>query len=153
MYVMDGSIKTMKSTWNGPPGQIVRALGKCFHPETKIRLKNGSVVKMMDVNAGDVLEDNSSVIATMKIDNSKSKIPYYKIKGRGVCKEDIYVTGSHLVYDSNSDKFIPVEKYKHAVLSDTDNKTEWFSCLITHDHNITIGDEVFWDWEDYYIKH
>jgi hypothetical protein len=26
MYTLDGSIKTMQSTWNGPPGQMVRAL-------------------------------------------------------------------------------------------------------------------------------
>ena len=26
MYVMDGSVKTMQSTWNGPPGQMVRNL-------------------------------------------------------------------------------------------------------------------------------
>ena len=25
MYVMDGSIKTMNSTWSGPPGQLIRA--------------------------------------------------------------------------------------------------------------------------------
>ena len=26
MYMVDGSTKTMKSVWNGAPGQIVRAL-------------------------------------------------------------------------------------------------------------------------------
>ena len=31
MYVMDGSVKTMQSTWNGPPGQMVRNLsGNCL---------------------------------------------------------------------------------------------------------------------------
>jgi hypothetical protein len=28
MYVMDGTVKTMQSGWNGPPGQLVRSLGK-----------------------------------------------------------------------------------------------------------------------------
>ena len=48
MYVIDGSVKTMQSAWNGPTGQLVRALGKCFHPETKIKFviffTNGTVV-------------------------------------------------------------------------------------------------------------
>jgi hypothetical protein len=38
MHIMDGSLKTINSSWNGPPGQMVRAIGKCFHPETKIKL-------------------------------------------------------------------------------------------------------------------
>ena len=37
MYTLDGSIKTMNSAWNGPPGQMVRAL--CFHPDTKIAIR------------------------------------------------------------------------------------------------------------------
>ena len=43
MYVMEGSIKTMNSTWNGPPGQMVRALGKCFYPDTMVKLKDGNI--------------------------------------------------------------------------------------------------------------
>lgn len=39
LYVLDGSIKSMNSAWNGPTGQLVRAMGSCFHPETKVRLK------------------------------------------------------------------------------------------------------------------
>ena len=69
MYVMDGSVKTMNSTWNGPPGQMVRALGKCFYPETLIKLKNGDTKQMKDINLGDILEDGSIVETTMQIDN------------------------------------------------------------------------------------
>jgi len=36
MYILDGSIKTMKSAWSGPPGQLVQAIGSCFDPKTKI---------------------------------------------------------------------------------------------------------------------
>ena len=43
-----------------------------------------------------------------------------------------------------------VEDYINAELSD--KKTYWFSCLITSDHKIQIGDEVFWDWEDHFLK-
>jgi hypothetical protein len=27
LYVVDGSMKTMQSGWNGPPGQLVRSIG------------------------------------------------------------------------------------------------------------------------------
>jgi hypothetical protein len=150
MYTIDGSVLTMQSAWNGPPGQMVQALGKCFHPNTKIKLKNQNIVLIKDINLGDVLEDGSIVESTMKIDNKKEQIPLYKIKSSGVNNEDIYVTGSHLVFDKYLNKFIQVSNYSNSVL--TDLKIDWFSCLITSNHKIVIGNEIFWDWEDHFIK-
>ena len=150
MYVMDGSIKTMNSTWNGPPGQLVRALGKCFYPKTQIKLKNGNIKAIKDIDLGDILEDGSIVESVMKIDNKREHIPLYKIKNNGVNGQTIYVTGSHLVFDTIQHKFIQVKNYSKAELSDI--KTDWFSCLITSKHKIQIGNEIFWDWEDHFIK-
>ena len=150
LYVMDGSIKTMKSAWKGPPGQMIQKVGKCFHPDTKIKLKNGSVVCMKDVKPGDILVNDSIVEATMQIDNSKSQDPFYKIKEETMNGGFIYVTGSHMVNDNELGKFVRVEEYKHAQL--TDEKYNWFSCLITSDHKIQIGNTLFWDWEDYYCN-
>jgi hypothetical protein len=150
MYTMDGSIKTMRSVWNGPPGQLVRALGKCFYPNTLILLKNGEKKYMKDLNLGDVLSDGSIVETVMKIDNKREPIPFYVIKGVGIEGDDIYVTGSHLVFDKNTNKFIKVQDYSKAIK--TDFITEWFSCLITSNHKIPIGNEVFWDWEDHFVK-
>jgi hypothetical protein len=146
MYLIDGSIKTMQSAWNGPAGQLVRALGACFHPETKIKLKNGNIVSMKDLNLGDVLENGSIVNVTMKLDNKNNPVPLYIIRGEGVDGADIYVTGSHLIFDKNSKKYIAVENYDKAIK--TDIIIEWFSCLITSDNKIVIGSETFWDWED-----
>jgi hypothetical protein len=143
LYVLDGSVKTMNSTWNGPPGQMVRALGKCFHPYTAIELKNGTIKFMKDVDLGDILKDGSVVESVLKI-NNKEKIPFYLIDNY------VYVTGSHLVYDNYLNKFIKVEDYKNAVLTNT--TFDWFSCLITDTHRIRIGNHIFWDWEDHFIK-
>jgi hypothetical protein len=115
LYVLDGSIKSMNSAWNGPTGQLVRAMGSCFHPETKIRLKNGNVRLMKDLDLGDVLEDGSIVESVMKIDNKREKIPLYAIKEAGIDKQDIFVTGSHLVFDKKMKEFIKVENYSKAV--------------------------------------
>jgi len=150
MYVLDGSIKTMNSAWGGPYGQMVRALGKCFHPNTLIKLQNGDIRTIEKIDLGDILENGSVVQSIMKIDNKIDPVPLYEIQNEGVNGENIYVTGSHLVFDKNNCKFIKVEKYSKAIL--TDKKVEWFSCLITTDHNIKIGNELFWDWEDHFIK-
>lgn len=149
MYTLDGSIKTMNSTWNGPPGQLVRALGKCFHPYTKIKLKNGTFKIMKDIDLGDILEDGSIVESVLKIDNKKNPVNFYKIPS-GVNEENILVTGSHLVLDKTLNEFILVEKYSKA--TKTNINYDWFSCLITDTHKIKIGNEIFWDWEDHFIK-
>jgi len=144
MYVIDGSIKTMSSGYNLVVGN------KCFHPNTLIELKNGKIVAMKDVNLGDILKNDSVVESVMKINNKNSNIPLYVVKESGTNNKDIYVTGSHYVYDNDSSKFIKIENYKKAVL--TNLKTEYFSCLITSDHKICIGNEIFWDWDDYLIR-
>jgi len=148
LYVMRGNVKTINTTWND---QMNKSLGKCFHPDTKIKLQNGDIKCIKDIDLGDILEDGSVVESVMKIDNKKEQIPLYRIKDCGINKEDIYVTGSHLVYDSSSKLFIPVQNYSKSEIS-KDICSDWFSCLITNSHNIKIGSELFWDWEDHYIR-
>jgi hypothetical protein len=150
LYILDGSILTMQSTWNGPPGQLVRALGKCFYPHTKIKLQDGSIKEIKDVNLGDVLENGSIVDSVMKIDNKRETEVLYKIPNSGVNGETIYVTGSHLVFDRSQNGFIEVKYYSKVEKANID--TDWLCCLITSDHKIRIGNEYFWDWEDHYIK-
>ena len=150
MYVMDGSIQTMGSAWNGPSGQLVRVLGKCFDPETTVKLNNGNIKAMKDIDLGDILQNGSIVESVMNIDNKRDPVPLYVIKGEGVNKENIYVTGSHLVFNDTTKQFCKTEDYFKSELSD--KKSDWFSCLITSDHKIQIGDELFWDWEDHFLK-
>jgi len=152
MFLIDGTVKTMQSGWNGPPGQLIRALGNCFHPETKIKLKNGEILFMKDVRLGDVIENGSKVIAVMKIDvNTNSKEKLYKLIGKGVNEENIYVTGSHLIYDNKDKKYKEVHLYDQSI-EEKEITCNFYSCLITDDHKIQIGTECFWDWEDYIIK-
>jgi hypothetical protein len=151
MYVMDGSIKTMNSAWNGPPGQMVQALGHCFHPDTKVQLKNGNIIFMKELNLGDILENGSRVNGIMKLDNSNKQHKLYKYCGKGVNKESIYVTGSHYVKNKDG-KFIQVKEDKEAVEQD-EVTCETLSCLIIDDHKIQIGEKIFWDWDDYLVKY
>ena len=150
LYVLDGSIKTMQSTWNGPPGKLVKSIGSCFHPETKIKTKSGEIYSMKDLPLGAELSDGGKVFAVLKIDNSK-KEHLYKINN-GTNKNDtnnefIYVTGNHYILDPATNKFIKVKDYKGAQIQ-TEVYSDWFSCLITTNRRIKINKHTFWDWED-----
>jgi len=154
IYIISGSVMTMNSAWSGPPGQMIRRLGKCFHPETEIKLKNGNIVKIKDINLGDILENDSVVYATMKIDNKVDKEDLYEILNDNTDKNNnkgnsILVTSNHLVYNKNNE-LIKVKDYEKA--TKTNIQTDTLVCLITSDHKIQIGSETFWDWEDHYIK-
>jgi len=143
MYVLDGSIKTMKSAWAGPSGQLVRAIGSCFHPNTEITLANGKHYKMADAPLGAELEGGGKIFAVLKIDNPK-KEPLYKIRGK---EQNIYVTGEHFIFDKVNKIWVQVKNYKYAEIQ-SDFIPEYFSCLITTNRRIKIDDELFWDWED-----
>ena len=145
--MMTGSIVTAKSVWNGPPGQMVRALEPlaCFHPSTLVKLKNGEIKKMKDLDLGDVLKDESQVRCVMKLSNFSGET-YYKFPKSGVNEKDIYVTGRHFVKSDNG-KFIHVKDHPEAIKM-PNKKIKWLSCLITDKHRISIGTKEFWDWED-----
>jgi hypothetical protein len=148
MYIMDGSIKTMQSTWNGPPGQMVRNLGHCFHPKTLVKLQNGEKKYIKDVRPGDVLENGAVVKATMKVENKIKGEELMVFEGAGLDGEDIYVTGSHYVLNDATGSYVKVCDHSSAK-TQVKKRTKWFSCLITSDHTISVGKHIFWDWEDW----
>lgn len=145
LYTMDASMKTALSVWKGPPGSAIRAL--CFHPNTNIKLKNGEIYKMKDLPLDSILKNGAVVKAVMNISNlNKDGTQHeilYEMDGENNTK--IYVTGSHLVYNKEKCKYVPVKDI-------TDNKIDLkcnnLACLITDDHTIPIGDYIFHDWED-----
>lgn len=153
LYVLDGSMMTMASAWEGPPGGLVRQL--CFHPDTQLKLKNGEMVAMKDLPLNSILENGSRVDAVMQIsnldENGKNIEKMYKIK-RSLCLEntdnndDILVSGSHLIFNPTSKQFVHVEHLPESEISEMD--CDVLSCLITSDHIIPIGGWLFHDWED-----
>jgi len=151
LYTLSGSIMTMESAWKGPTGKMVRTLGKgfCFKPDTILQTKSGEFVKMEDIKLGEILKNGSKVMANMKIhnldDNGKHIQSFYKFSG-GENNTDIYVTGEHLVYNETEKKFEHVIENPNS--KETDISSDYFSCLITSDHVILIGDIIFHDWED-----
>ena len=140
MYMTLGASMTGRSIMAGPIGDTLRFL--CFHPNTPLVLKNGKSVFMKNINLGDILENDSEVIAILKIKNAFND-PFYKIWDDKI-KNNIYVTGSHKILHNNT--FIEVQHHPEAKKTSIVNDT--FSCLITNDHLIPIGEKIFWDWED-----
>ena len=131
-----------ESIWAGPLGGVVRFL--CFHPHTTVKLKNGIEKKMKNIEVGDVLRNNSKVLGKLELQGSEVN-PYYKIYSIKL-KNWIYVTGSHLIQDPTTSRFIEVSKMKDAIK--TTMYTKRMNCLITDDHLIPVGEYTFWDWED-----
>ena len=131
-----------KSVWEGPVGGVLRTL--CFDPKTKLRLKDGSVKEMCEVKINDVLENNSKVTGIVQLKNIYDE-NFYEIYDKKY-GEHIYVTGHHLIQDEETNKFIYVKD--HNLAKKSSYKKDTFSCLITDDHLIKIGQHTFWDYED-----
>ena len=115
-----------------------------FDPATQLKLKTGKMVKMKDVNLGDILENGSEVIAVLRIKANEDE-KYYRIYSETL-NDYIYVTGSHKISNPDTNVFIDVCDYDKAELSEKTG--EEYSCLVTSDHLIPIGEFIFWDWED-----
>jgi hypothetical protein len=151
MFIISGSMMTMNSSWNGPPGEMIRFL--CFDPETKIRLNNDTLVAMKNVPLNSLLKTGTRVCAVMNIsnlDNSGNQVEkMYRVKGSEEKNEDIIVSGSHLVYNPALKRFVHVEDLGNTETTAIDDRAyDTLCCLITSDHTIPIGKWIFHDWED-----
>lgn len=146
MYTISGSIMTMQSMWKGPPGQLVKKL--CFKPSTLIETEEG-FKPMKDVLLGDKLKNGTTVRGVLKISNIDDLGNHieklYRVNG-GEKSDPIFVSGSHLIYDPEVKRFIEVKYLTQSELQV--ESCDEFSCLITDNHTIPIGDWLFHDWED-----
>jgi hypothetical protein len=153
LYELEGVNMTLNSAWNGVPGETMRAVqkvGNCFAPDTVVLLSNGQKVTMENVCIGDVLSSGAVVHAVMRISARPGEEVIHCIPGRGVDQTDLYVTGSHFVWSQQKNKFEPVKDYHRAY--PTQRKVDFYSCLITDTHQINLGNETFWDWDDYLLR-
>jgi len=142
LFLIDGAVKTGESVNAGPIGGTLRFL--CFHPDTQVELIDGTKTAMSDVDIDSTLKNGSKVIGTVCLSNH-NKEAFYKIAG-GENNSDILVTGSHLIQDSKTKRFVSVASSPLAKKTSITVKT--FSCLITDSHLIPIGKHIFWDYDD-----
>jgi hypothetical protein len=121
---------TLASVWNGSIGDVAKFF--CFDGNTKIKMQNGFLKSIKDIQPGDKLFHNTA-IGCMKFTSKDSKMYGYK---------GVRVAGCHLVKEYN--KWIRIEdsKYKHSI--EYDNK--YIYCLSTSDSKITINNIEFADY-------
>ena len=146
MYTMEGTVHAMESGWNGPPGQLLKALG-CFDPNTKIKLETGEIVKMKELNLGDKLVGESIVMGVIKYNNINENGDYiqtlYEIPD-GEDNDTVYVTGEHFIWDGERWNY----SKNHPRAKKSDKQLKEFSCLCTSNNKIQIGKNLFWDYND-----
>ena len=141
VYMLEGLGTTGESLMNTWVGDIV-----CFHPDTIIQKIDGIKCKMSELSLGDKIDGNSTVLRIMKIKNIP-KERFYKFKN---CINNIFVTGSHLIYSDNNNGYIPVSEHTDA--QPTNDIIDELCCLVTDNHIIKIGEYIFHDWEDDYER-
>ena len=127
---------------NSTSNSVLKTL--CFDPDTMLKLKDGTITKMKDIELGAILENGSKVKAVLRIEGGKEH-PFYKIYSETL-KAYIYVTAEHQIEDPKTHKFIYVQDYEKA--ERTLKFSPELSCLVTDNHLIPIGEFTFWDWED-----
>jgi len=113
----------------------------CFYHDTPILLKNKMTKPIKDIKVDDVLFKNILVLGVLKLKKTEA---FYKIKSSD---NDIFVTGSHLIFNKSIENFEPVMNYKDAVLCDK-KEEDYVYCLITSNHLIPVDNLLFHDWED-----
>lgn len=170
--IFQGLSLTGKSIWNGPVGETLRFV--CFSPDTPIKMIDGThkLIKDIQVNDSLYIDDTMRNILNeqYKFYNpflENNVISIMKIRGNSLdgshainwnednrlfrlhsneLENDIYVTGSHYVFNPETKVFEKMKDYSKSY--STDKKEEYFYCLITDCHLIYSGEHVFWDWED-----
>ena len=90
------------------------------------------------------------ILATMRIantndDGSQRETMY--------CIDGAVVSGSHLIFDRSGDGYVDVDTYVRSQVNTSpptlyNESVPELVCLITSNHTIPIGPNVFHDWED-----
>ena len=111
---------------------------KCFDKNTLIELKNGLRKKIIDINVGDILFDNSMVTSKIKV-LSQNSVMY--------CLNNIIVSDSHIV--KYLDEWIPVSKHPNA-LKLMSYEEPYLYCINTSSKIIQINNCIFTDWDEIY---
>lgn len=123
-----GAEQTAKATAAAAPG------GKCFHPDTLVQMKDGSVKKISEILVGDYVNSGGKVLEVI-VSSSMEKFPLYDYLGTKI-------TGSHAVFEG--ERWVRIEDSKLA--KKTEEKIETVYNLVVENHLITTtSDTVFSD--------
>jgi len=112
---------------------------KCFDKDTLITMNDGSKKKISEINTGDILSNNNTVTAKIKV-ATEGSIMYLL--------DNIIVSDSHIVKFNNS--WLPVSKHPNAKLFNNSYNEPYLYCLNTTNKIIEINNQIFTDWDEIY---
>ena len=112
---------------------------RCFDKDTLIKMADDTYKKIIDINVGDRLANNTLTTAKMKVDASGLRM--------FVLNDTVTVSESHIVLYQG--QWIPVRD--HPLAEELLKYSEPFLyCLNTGTKELIIGDIVFTDWDEIY---
>lgn len=129
---------------NPIPGKPKRPRPKCFSPNVKLIMNDGSIKKIKDLEPGDILENNNIVLSSIKL--SSSDLNMYNVEN------GIIVSGDHKIMTSMG--IIYVEDYKNKTKIDYDESFVY--CISCSKKYIEISPDsgntkfYFLDWDEVY---
>ena len=109
---------------------------KCFDKNTLLLMQDGQIKPIIDVQVGDVLENDNKITAKIKVDVKGSEM--YNLNG-------VVVSDSHIVEYNN--KWIHVSQHPDALKLGMYSEPHLY-CLNTSKKTITINSTVFTDWDE-----
>lgn len=116
------------------PGRPGKKKKKCFSGYTAMKMNDGSMKTMCELNVGDTLSDGSTVTSTMI---SKNDCSFVKIDG-------VVVTIDHpILYDNKW-----IESQYHPSAIPIVYKSEYVYCIGTSEKVIRINGCIFSDWDE-----
>jgi hypothetical protein len=114
---------------------------KCFDKNTQLRLNDGTVKRIYQVQVGDVLSNNNKVTAKIKVATEGSIM--YSLN-------HVIVSDSHIVKISDSPEvWDRVDRHPNAVKCASYTEP-YLYCLNTSNKSICINETMFTDWDEIY---
>jgi hypothetical protein len=111
---------------------------RCFDKNVQVKMGDGSIKNMMDVQVGDVLEHGTKVTAKMKLDASDLRM--FNINGVVVSESHVVKYGSKWIYVRDHPGAVEIFNYDEPYLY----------CLNTSSKQIILNDTIFTDWDEIY---
>lgn len=114
-------------------------LRRCFDGCTLIKMYDGTLKKIKDIEPGQLLEKGIKVTSKFKVDASNLKM---------FVLHDIIVSETHIV--KYNGKWIQISDHPDSVKKDGLYKEPFLYCLNTNSKEITINGTTFSDWDELY---
>lgn len=109
---------------------------KCFDKNTQLKMADGSEKKIIDIQIGELLQNNNVVTAKFKVETKGSQM--YKLY-------NIIVSDSHMIkYGKN---WIRINEHPDSIKIDNYDE-QYLYCLNTSNKTIEIQNILFSDWDE-----